>query len=326
MANVTRAQKIRLGIFVAAGLTVLVGGLAVLGGIKLGEQRDHYVVRYSDSGISLSGLDVGSPVKYSGIKIGRVDAVRVDPRDVSVILVELSIDGGTPIAEDSKADLASQGITGMKYIELSRGSSTARIRKPGENIPPGSSLFDNLAQKADEIAVKVDIVLDRVANLTGPDMKDRLARLLDRSEQFLGTLDAVLIENRESLKTLAARLTETADQARILAGELATTGKRANALLTEATVLVRNSKATPEQLNGFLVEATALLKESRALLGPNGLQPIVARVNTMLAQTHQQVIDTVSLFREAAENASMLTEKLRDDPSLLLLGGDEDEP
>ena len=35
MAQVTRAQKVRLGIFLAAGLTVFVGGLLFLAGLKL---------------------------------------------------------------------------------------------------------------------------------------------------------------------------------------------------------------------------------------------------------------------------------------------------
>lgn len=326
MAQVTRAQKVRLGIFLATGLTVLVGGFVVLAGLKLVEGRDEYIVRFKDSGVSLNGLETGSPVKYSGIRIGRVEAVRIDPDDVSVILVELSLDEDTPVAEDSKADLGSQGITGLKFIELTRGSSSARLRKPGEEIPAGASLFDNLANKADQIAGKVDIVLDRVAVMAGPDMKDRIGRLLDTSEKFLSTLDGVLIDNREALRTLAERVTGTAEQANLLAAELAKTAKQANALLAEATVLVRNSKATPARLDAFLVESTAVLAESRVLLGPEGLQRTLARVNTMLSQTQRQVVETVGLFREAAQNATAFTEKVRDDPSLLLRGGgDEDE-
>lgn len=326
MSQITRAQKLRLGIFLATGLTVLVGGIVVLAGLKLGESRDEYVVRFSDSGVSLSGLDVGSPVKYSGIRVGRVEAVRIDPEDVSVILVELSLDGGTPVAEDTKANLGSLGITGLKYIELSRGSRTARVREPGEEIPPGTSLFDDLAQKAEQIAGKVNTVLDRVATLFSPEMKDRLGRLMDSTDKFLVTLDGVLTDNREALKTLAERMSGTAKQFEILSAELATTAKRANALLGEATVLVRNSKATPERLNAFLEQSTLVLAESKVLLGPNGLQRTLTRVNAILAQTQHQVIETVGLFREAAENASAFTEKVRDDPSLLLLGGDEDAP
>jgi phospholipid/cholesterol/gamma-HCH transport system substrate-binding protein len=327
LAQVTRAQKVRLGIFLASGLTVLIGGLIVLAGLKLGESRDVYTVRFRDADVSLSGLEIGSPVKYSGIRVGRVDAVHIDPKDVSIILVELSLDDGTPVAENSKADLGVQGITGLKYIELSRGSRSARVREPGEDIPPGTSVLDSLTQKADQIATKAVAVLDRVADFTGPDMKQRVGRLLESSDAFLTTVNAVLEENRESLADLAGSVRGTANQAKMLAGELATTARRANALLDEATGLLRNSKGTPKQLNAFLEQATAVLKDSRGLLGPDGLQRTVARVNTMLGQTHQQVVETINLMREAAENARALTEKVRDDPSLLLLGGkDEDEP
>ena len=51
----------------------------------------------------------------------------------------------------------------------------------------------------------------------------------------------------------------------------------------------------------------------------------MARVNSIMAQTQHQIIETIGLFREAAENANAFTEKIRDDPSLLLLGGSEDD-
>jgi phospholipid/cholesterol/gamma-HCH transport system substrate-binding protein len=305
LPQVTRAQKVRLGVFVGAGLTVLIGGLLILAGSKLGEKRDAYLVRFREAGVSLNGLDVGSPVKYSGIRVGRVEGVRIDPDNVSVILVELSIDHRTPIAEDTKADLGSQGITGLKYIELTRGSAGARVRQPGEEIPSGTSLFDTLGQSAESIAKKVETVLDRVADLTGPDQKDRIARVLERTESLLATLDGVLTENRESLKTLA-------EQVDILATELARTAKGANALLGEATLLVKSAKATPERLNAFLEQGAGVLAESRITFGA---------VNAVLAQTKQQLIEAVGLVREAAENASAFTQKLREDPSLLLRGG-----
>ncbi len=325
MNQVTRAQKIRLGNFMAAGLTVLVGGVVLLAGLKLVEGRVEYTVRFKDTGVSLNGLDVGSPVKYSGIRVGRVDAVRIDPQDVSVILVELSLDEDTPVAEDSVANLGSQGITGLKFIELSRGSSRARVREPGEDIPPGTSLFDNLAQKADQIAGKVEIVLDRIAGMVTPEMAERLSSLMQSSDEFLRTLNGVLEDNRESLKTLAVQVSATSEQIRQLSAELATTAKRANALLAEATVVLRNAKETPVALNAFLEQGTGLLKQSQVLLGPEGLQRTMARVNSIMAQTQHQIIETIGLFREAAENANAFTEKIRDDPSLLLLGGREDD-
>jgi phospholipid/cholesterol/gamma-HCH transport system substrate-binding protein len=323
----TRAQKLRLGIFLAVGLTVLVGGLVILAGMKLGEQRDRYRVRWTDGAVSLSGLEIGSPVKYSGIRVGRVDSVRIDPDDVGVIVVELSLDGGTPVAEDTKANLGSQGISGLKYIELSRGSASARLRKPGEEIPAGSSLFDSLAGQAEDIARKVDAVLDRLVDLTGPDMKARIAGVLERSDQLMGTVDGLLQDNREALKTLASRLAGTATQVEAMAAELAGTARRANLLLDESAALLRSARATPERVNAFLEQGTAVLASTRTLLGADGLQKALGGINSVDLQSRHEVIEAIAYLRETAENMSALSQRLRDDPSLLIRGESEgDEP
>jgi phospholipid/cholesterol/gamma-HCH transport system substrate-binding protein len=323
VTQVTRSQKVRLGIFLAAGLTVLIGGLAVLAGMKLGERRDSYPIRWRDVAVSLSGLDVGSPVKYSGIRVGRVDSVRIDPKDVGIILVEISLDHGTPIAEDTKANLGSQGITGLKYIELTRGSSRARVRKPGEEIPAGTSLFDTLAAQAGDIARKVDTVLDRVSDLTGPDMKQRIATLLDKTNELLTTVNGVLADNREALATLANRLQGTSTQVEALATELAGTAKRANGLLDATTVLVKNARLTPLRLNALLEEGTSVLSSSRAVLGPEGAQRTLTQVNAILAQSRRDIVEIIDLMRETAENFNALSAKLKDDPTLLLRREDE---
>jgi phospholipid/cholesterol/gamma-HCH transport system substrate-binding protein len=205
--------------------------MLILAGMKLGESRDTYTVRFSQANVSLSGLEVGSPVKYSGLRIGRVEAVGVAKDDVGVILVTLSIDGGTPVAEDSKANLGSMGITGLKYIELTRGSKEAKLRKPGAVIPEGASLIDDLTDQAGEIARKVQVTLDNVNALTGPDMKDRVSRLLDRSERTLAEVEGLLVENRDSFKLLSARLAVTADEVSNIASGLNGTVERANGLL-----------------------------------------------------------------------------------------------
>lgn len=309
MAQVTRAQKVRLGIFVATGLTVLFGGIAILAGMKLGEKRDLYTIRYQEAAVSLSGLDTGSPVKYSGIRVGSVDWVRIDPKDVGVIIVQISLNGGTPVAEDTKANLGSQGITGLKYIELSRGSASARVRKAGEEIPPGTSPLDELTAQAGDIARKVESVLDRVNDLAGPDMKDRLAKVLDRTDALLEAVTRLVNDNRDAVKLLATRAAATAQQVETLAGELAGTSKRVNSLLEETTLLVKNAKATPERLNALLEQGTGIL----------------GNFNTLLVQSRRDVVEAASYLRETAENASALTQKLRDDPTLLLRGEGGDD-
>jgi phospholipid/cholesterol/gamma-HCH transport system substrate-binding protein len=314
MPQVTRAQKMRLGAFVAAGLFVLVGGLVLLAGLRLAERRDRYSVRYQEATVSLSGLEIGAPVKYSGIRVGRVDGVHVDAKDVGVIVVELSIDHGTPVAEDERADLGSQGITGLKYVELTRGSAKARVREPGEDIPPGTSAFDALTSQAGDIAKKVDQVLDRILSLTDEAMKQRIASLLERSDKLLASVNGILEDNREALKTLTASLARTADETNELAANLTGTAKRANVVLDETARILRSARTTPETLNAALVEVTGALTEARTLLGS---------VNTVFQRSRRDIAEAITYLRDAAENVNIFSQKVKDDPTLLLRREDD---
>ena len=60
-----------------------------------------YFIRYKE--ISLTGLEIGSPVKYRGLRIGRIEDMFIDENDVTSIIVEISIDPKTPIKEDNIA-------------------------------------------------------------------------------------------------------------------------------------------------------------------------------------------------------------------------------
>lgn len=332
---VTRAQKVRLGIFVAVGLAVLVGGLLVLAGMKLGEKRDLYSVRFSDANASLNGLEVGSPVKYSGIRIGRVESIKVDPEDVSTLVVELSLEGGTPVAEDSVASAGSMGITGLKYIELSRGSRSARKREPGETIPAGVSLIDELSDKAAVITAKLEQLVDNLNAITTPEMRGKVASVLDNTNQLLRTADATVEENRANLKGLGERIARASVQVEELTRELKGTTLRVNGLLdsaspkvetvlVEAAALAGELRHSREQLDQTLAAARAAMGEEGVGKTLKSADRLMERGYLVLVQSQEEIETAVERLRETSENLSVFSQRIKDDPSLLLLGGGEE--
>jgi len=333
---VTRAQRVRLGIFVVAGTAALVGGLLLLAGMKLGQKRDHYSVRFSESNHSLNGLEVGAPVKYSGVRLGRVDSIRVDPKDVSTLIVELTLNGGTPVAEDSVASAGSMGITGLKYIELSRGSRAARIRSPGEIIPEGPSLMDELTDKATAISAKVEKLLENLNTFTTPDMRARAAGLLDNANHLIQTTDATVAENRGNLKELSEKIAKASVQVEALTRDLQTTAGRVNAilddaqpkvasLLTEANGLVTELRQTRAQLDQVLVTAKTTLGEEGVGKTAQSANKLLDRGNLFLRQSQEEIETSLVHLRETTENLSVFSQRIKEDPSLLLLGTAEDK-
>lgn len=315
----TRAQRVRLGIFVGVGLAVLAGGLIILAGMSLGEQRDPYTIRYDDGGVTLSGLEIGSPVKYSGIRVGRVDVIRIDPKDVGVVIVEISLNEGTPVATDSKASLGSMGITGLKYIELTRGSKGAVIRKPGDTIPPGMSTLDGLANQAGEIAEKVNSALDRVNEFVGPDMKQRVASVLDRTDKLLETTEATIAENRASMKTFSTNLAAASvrfdDISLRVDSMLLGAQPHFERAVRDGAKTLRNVRDTSGELSGFLTE-------SRKAMG--SADKLMSSGNIALMQSRESLVDGLRDLRVAAENFKDFSRRIREDPSLLIIReGDE---
>lgn len=321
----TRAQKVRLGVFVALGLLVMVGGLVALAGARLGEERDAYVIRYEEGAVSLSGLEVGSPVKYSGIRVGRVDSIRIAPDDMSVVEVGISLTKDTPVAKDTKASLGSMGITGLKYIELTRGTRESGLREPGDAIPPGSSGLDDLANQAGEIADKVTVTLDRVNALVAPEMRDRVASILDRTDRLLETLEGTVAENRIALKGLVAeaeRLTaEVADIAETTNGLVARAAPGIDRSLRSVTRLMTHLDGTRENLDATLASADAMMQSANDALV--GALPLIDESGLVVRQSRENLVEALSYLRETAENLSDFSRRVREDPSLLLLGDEE---
>jgi phospholipid/cholesterol/gamma-HCH transport system substrate-binding protein len=332
--SVTRAQKVRLGVFVAVSVTALVGALAVLAGTKLGQKHDRYSVRFSEASESLNGLEVGAPVKYSGIRVGRVDSIAVDPKDVSVLVVTLSLDAGTPVAEDSEASAEGQGITGLKYIELSRGSRTARVRSPGEVIPAGPSLFGNLTDKAAVISQKVEVLVDNLNELTAPQMRARVVALLDNTTRLVSTAEATVSENRGNLRELTSKVAQATAQVEALSRDLRGTAGRVNAmldgaqpqiqkLLEDTAALAAELRKSREQLDRTLAAAQLALGEEGAAKTARSVNKLVERGTLILMQSQEELDQTMGYLKETSENLSAFSQRIKEDPSLLLLGGAE---
>ena len=82
----TRAQKVRLAIFLVFATSVLGGFLLIVAGAQLLRQRITYYIQFEES---VGGLTAGDPVKYQGITVGRVEDTRVSENEIGNIIVEI---------------------------------------------------------------------------------------------------------------------------------------------------------------------------------------------------------------------------------------------
>jgi phospholipid/cholesterol/gamma-HCH transport system substrate-binding protein len=204
----TRAQKVRLGVFMLLAVLLFLGAIVTLAGLKLWNPKDRYYVRFAES---ISGLEIGSTVKMKGVRVGQVEKISIG-QDVESVVVTLSLNPNTPIPEDSKAVMTSIGITGLQFIELTGGSNRARRIQPNTSdsfITPGKGTLESLTGKASDIAVKMEEVLNNLRWLTAEENRLRVRKLLDDADKLVVTWEGLGHENRPRLKRILGNIDRT---------------------------------------------------------------------------------------------------------------------
>ncbi len=78
----------------------------------------------------VDGLAVGTDVRLSGIKIGAVDELALDPKTYLVTL-HMNIRKDIPIPDDSSLMVTSSGILGGSYLSITPGGSDKMLAEGG---------------------------------------------------------------------------------------------------------------------------------------------------------------------------------------------------
>lgn len=332
---ITAAQKVRLGVFMVVSLALLLGTLAVLLGVQVASPRDTYTIRYT---MSLSGLEPGAPVKFSGVRVGRVESLRIDREDVGAVLVTVSLDRGTPVKKDTRAVVNLTGITGLKYIELTGGTRESEFLEPGDRIEAGESLMDRLTGRAEDIAVKAEAVLGRLHEFLGETNQARVERLLEDADDLLVSTRTLIEENRANVAEVTARLGEAgaslASLLRTADEEMARTlralrafaeGVEAGASRERIGRIVANIEAVTSRLRSTFeaADVAGILADVKTLTGAGSR--LVQDMGLTVLRSRENLFASLSYLREALENISEFARSVREDPSLLLRRTKEQE-
>jgi phospholipid/cholesterol/gamma-HCH transport system substrate-binding protein len=151
-----------------AGLLVLlVAGwfLAFAWGRTGGSTTDsyHLTARFPNA----TGINIGSDIRVSGMKVGTVVAQKLDPATYQAVLT-LAVDSGVKLPADSSAAITSEGLLGGSYIALIPGGDTETLR-PGDEITDTQGSTDLMG------------LIGSFINRSGSDKKDGKSGADDRA-------------------------------------------------------------------------------------------------------------------------------------------------
>jgi phospholipid/cholesterol/gamma-HCH transport system substrate-binding protein len=181
------SQAFRLGLFIVAGLAVLVTGVFLIGSREsLFQSTYHLKAQFQN----VAGLADGADVRVGGLHQGTVKRIQLPNQPDGKVTVTMDLDKATydVLKNDSVASIKSEGLIGDKYVEISFGSDGGAQLRDGDTIASEPPLdMSNLVKKADGL---LDTAKTAVTELDGTasNLKSISAKINDGK----GTVGALI--------------------------------------------------------------------------------------------------------------------------------------
>ena len=176
-------------------------GLAfALGGATFGKSSRVLKINFHD----VTGVGIGSPVKYAGAIAGKISGVRMltaeertgsgDPQNAIQVTVSLN-SAMPPLPADTFASIAADTLLSDKFILLSAGSSTAELSPDVvlQGIPP--TTFDKLSRDIDVAIASLSKMLGGTKGEVG-DIFERIGAVLKKTQALLDEAKPVVQDAR----------------------------------------------------------------------------------------------------------------------------------
>ncbi|MDB6142981.1 MAG: transporter substrate-binding protein [Pseudomonas sp.] len=306
----TRAHHVLIGLF-----TVIVVAAALLFGLWLAKSsvdtafKDYEIV-FNEA---VTGLSRGSAVQYSGIKVGDVVQLRLDPEDPRRVLAQIRIAGETPIKEDTQAKLALTGITGTSIIQLSGGTpASTELTGVYGKLPviiASPSPISRLLNDTGDLLSGITQLLHNTNQMFSDDNVKSLTLTLQHMEQAT----SVVADEREDIRQTLKQLTLVSKQASLTLEQTSALMRGANELLsTDGKQVFVSAQQTLKSIEQSTATINTLLKSNNESIN-GGMQGLAE-----LGPAVRELRDTLASFRA-------ISRRLEANPSGYLLGSDKNK-
>jgi len=308
-------EEIKVGVVVAVGAVLLLAALVFVGGVNLFRQKKaEYNTYFKFAG----GLEPGSYVRFGGLKVGTIQAARIDPQDLTRIRVTLEVKGDTPIRTNSKARISSLGFLGENYLEVSPGTREAALLPAGSEIPSVE-----IIQLPDVFTNVNNITVN--ANKLVNDLDDRLLVLSDNINQLIKEMNEVVgQENRQHFNSLLANadgmLKDGRPHVDKTLSNLETASGKLTPTIDNLNVTVGKTNKLAEHLDAVVVENRQELHSTLLRLASSlaDAQRLITNLDDTLDGNRGNLDETLENLRVTSQNLKELSDTLKQRPYSLI--------
>ena len=226
-----KAHALAAGAFVLV-VTVLLAVLAVWL-MRDNTQRDMYEMSTAET---ISGLQPQAAVRFRGVPVGKVEMIGFDEKTKGNVLIRVSIDRAAPITKSVFATVASQGVTGLGFIQLDDKGESAERLVPNDEDPPRIPLkpggLDKLLKQGEAIANQLEEASGRLNKLLSDENQQAITGAVAKMGDAAGDISQLAKSMGPTIATfpgLSRDAAATLKSVRTTTDEVGVTAKRLNA-------------------------------------------------------------------------------------------------
>jgi phospholipid/cholesterol/gamma-HCH transport system substrate-binding protein len=332
----------KIGIFVIGAIIIGIIGIVALG-VGTIFQKEVVVETYIDE--SVQGLDIGSPVKFRGVQIGKVEQITLTNVEYQTRRRYVLVRAGLTPSMFQRADvagpgfdseierglrvrLAAQGLTGVAYLEADY-LDPARYPPLAIDWHPAHPYIPSAQSTITRLTESIDRILRNVENVDIQRLTETMEKSLSTISQFTAGVDfdkigpqinAILTEIRDTnreLKTLVtgpqvksalADASAAAASARQIFSQAEKPLNRILADLPETSEKIKNLANKMDAASADLPETAGHLREA------------LRRLESFIATQQDDLDTTVRNLRAITENVKEITDNAKSYPGQILFG------
>jgi len=269
----------KVGLFVLAGMAVLMVSILMLGDIHFRPQN-YYHATFN----SVEGITDKSPVKIFGVEVGSVKSVELEDGRASVTV---ALRKGIHLYKNSVMRIRSTGIIGSKFIALDPGHPEPGISEEDQRLHNGDSIIGKDTLSIDELMERVAKSLDDVTG--GGKLGSNLNATMENLRHITDSLNAALGEQRQSLINIVKNVEDFSAHAKSVAAHL-------DDVLT----------SSKEEIKSAIHNLKETLDKSNTLLA--GVQKGDGVLGTLFVDKRagEDIKETVSNLKQTSESAKQV--------------------
>ena len=303
----TRSNHILVGGVVLAMIVAVLAFIIWLSQAS-GNDNNEYDVFFNQA---VDGLERGSAVTFSGVPVGQVASINLEPKNPEFVRVRIAVQPETPILQGTTATIQGVGFTGVSQIQLDGAVKGApAITQAGPYgvpvIPTKPGGFAALLNSAPELLNRVSTLTERLTELLSDRNQSSIAGILDNVE----AMSKSLADRSPEIAATLAEARIAIRQAGVAAERFGRVADSSNRLLNEeGRPLIGDLRRTIRSAQTSLENVDAVVSEARP------------GVQALTKQTIPEVGQLVRDLRETTDNLREVTGRVEREGALSILGG-----